>query len=106
MLRRGSFNPSETWAVQDFRSKSIAPPSLKRVIVRSIAWTRPLGRVTWRSVERLSGEEATSLEAVLVRWLRPSNALTAGLCMKYTRNPSHTMRRMRRIAKSVGSKWN
>jgi hypothetical protein len=56
-------------------------------------------------VERLSGEEATSLEAVLVRWLRPSNALTAVPPTKLrTRNPSPTMGRKRLIAESAGSK--
>ena len=45
------FDPTETWAAQDFRSaKALFAPSLKRDIVLSIACTRPpAGGVAWQS---------------------------------------------------------
>ena len=59
-LSLSGFDPTETWAAQDFRSaKALFVPSLKRDIVPSIACTRPpAGGVAWQSTS--DGENSYS----------------------------------------------
>src|SRR5262249_1387711 len=66
-LETAEFDPTETWAAQDFRSaKALFVPSLKRDIVPSLACTRPpAGGVAWQSTS--NGENSYSHWAVRQR---------------------------------------
>jgi hypothetical protein len=59
-LAKTGFDPTDTWAAQDFRSaKALFVPSLKRDIVPSIACIRPpAGGVAWQSTS--DGENSYS----------------------------------------------